>query len=399
MRNAKLLLTGLMAVLLLAACTPKGAEPLSVEDTPPNHYLRGMELIDQGKAAEAGRRFARALELDPKYAPGFAGQALVSALGVASQVDADHRKIELDKFRELLDKGYSKAKTPADKFIVAVTAVRAETAAKDAKWIKAASKWYDKGHVIKDVNEDSLPYYRNVEVLDYFMGAAWLEADEYHKAKDALGKVVSKDVGKWHQKANALYARVQKIERAIANYTVTDVSKAIAAKEEVSRADLVALLVNELNLDKLFAGRLSAKPVPEASFEPADVVDHPFKVEIVDVLKWNVRGLEPEYDATTKAELFHPGDPVSRKEMALALEDILIKVSGDESLSNKYFGQETSPYGDVKPTEAYYNAVVNVVTRNLMETDLSGAFRPDDNLDGAELLLAVVRLRNAVNIY
>ena len=89
----------------------------------------------------------------------------------------------------------------------------------------------------------------------------------------------------------------------------------------------------------------------------------------------------------------------SRKEMALALEDILIKVSGDESLANKFFGQTSSPYGDVKPTEAYYNAVVNVVSRNLMETDLSSAFRPNDDLDGAELLLAVVRLRNAVNVY
>ena len=85
--------------------------------------------------------------------------------------------------------------------------------------------------------------------------------------------------------------------------------------------------------------------------------------------------------------------------MALALEDVLIKVSGDETLANKYFGQESSPYVDVKPTAAYYNAVVNVVSRNLMETDLTGAFRPDDDLDGAELLLAVVRLRNAVNVY
>jgi len=154
-----------------------------------------------------------------------------------------------------------------------------------------------------------------------------------------------------------------------------------------------------LNLDKLFAGKLSAKPLPEASFIPADVVDNPFKVEIVDVLKWNVRGLEPVHDATTKAELFKPADPVTRKEMALALEDILIKVSGDESLSSKYLGQESSPYADVRTTEACYNAVVNVVTRNLMETNLSGAFRPDDDLDGAELLLAVVRLRNAVNAY
>lgn len=395
MRNVKLMIVGLMAVFLLAGCGPKGARPMSVEDTPPNHYLRGMDAIDDGNVAEAARRFARALELDPKYAPGFAGQALVVAMGVEAQPDAKHRDIEIDKFRDLLKDAYGK--TANDKFIACVTAIRAEAAAKDAKWIKDAAKWYDKGRVIKKIDEGALPYYRNVEALDYFMGRAWFEAGEYTKAQDALGKVVGADMNKWHQPANELYARVQKIERAIANYTVTGVSRAIAAKESVSRADVAALVVSELNLDKLF-GRLDVLQ-PQADFIPADVVDHSFKIEIVEILKWNVRGLEPEYDSTTKAELFNPGEPVNRKEMALVLEDILIKVSGDESLSTKYFGQETSPYGDVKPTEAHYNAVVNVVTRNLMETDLSGAFRPDENLDGAELLLAVVRLRNAVNVY
>jgi hypothetical protein len=397
MRCHTLFFAGLMAVVLLAGCGPKGAESTSPEDTPPNHYLRGMELVDAGRLAEAQVRFARALELDPKYAPGFAGQALVAAMGVEAQPDAEHREIELDKFRFLLDRGYTKAKTSADKFIVALTGIRAETAAKDAKWIKGAEKWHAKGRIIKKIDEGALPYYRNIEALDYFMGKARFEAGEYDKAKDLFGQVMGTDVGKWHQPANDLFARIQKIEQAIANYTVTGVSRAIAAKDAVSRADVAALIVSELNPAKLF-GRLSAL-APKADFVPADVVDHPFKAEIVEVLKWNIRGLEPIYDNGVKAELFKPAESVSRKQMALALEDILIKVSGDESLSRKYFGQETSPYGDVKPTEAYYNAVVNMVTRNLMETDLSGAFRPDDNLDGAELLLALVRLRNAVNVY
>ena len=34
-----------------------------------------------------------------------------------------------------------------------------------------------------------------------------------------------------------------------------------------------------------------------------------------------------------------------------------------------------------------------------MEPDLSGAFRPDDYVDGAELILAVMRLRNVMNIH
>jgi len=397
MRMRKLFFAMCVCLLAFAGCTPKGATSISAEDTPPNHYLRGMELIDGGNAAEAGVRFARALELDPKYAPALAGQALVVALGVKSQADAAHRAVDADKFRGLLDSGYAKARTSGDKFIVAVTAIRAETAAMEAKWLKAAQAWYDKASVIRKIDAASLPYYGNADSLQYFMGRAWFAAGEYAKAEDSLGRVVGMKVGKWHQPAGALYARAQKIERAIANYTVTDVSKAIAAEDKVSRADVAVLLVNELDPDNLFSARLGTAPAPTASFVPADVLGAPCKTEILDILKWNIRGLEPVYDKTTKSELFMPGAPVSRKEMALVLEDVLIKITGDGALASRYLGQGSSPYPDVAPTAACYNAVVNAVSRNLMETDLTGAFRPDDDLDGAELLLAVVRLRNAVN--
>ena len=400
MQSMKFIVTGLVMALLLAACGPKGAEQTSPEDTPPNRYRAGMELVDEGKLTEAAGMFARAIELDPDYAPGYAGQALLAAMEVPTQPDAKHLKVQLSNFRDLLSKASSEASQPADKLIVATTGVRCETVAKDGKdnkWMKKVAKWYDKGAIIKNVDEGSLPYYENVEALQFFMGKAWFEAGEYTKSKEMLAMVVGSDMGKWHTKANALYARVQKIEQAIANYTVSGVSKAIAAKEQVSRADVATLIVIELKLDSLFSGKLSATEAPGADFIPADVIDHPFKREILNVMKWNVRGLEPIADATTRANLFKPNKPVDRKEMSLVLEDIIIKVSGDDSLATKWLGQDSSPYPDVKPSAAYYNSVVNVVTRNLMETDIAGRFRPNDDLDGAELLLSVVRLRNAVN--
>ncbi|MGE4299019.1 MAG: S-layer homology domain-containing protein [Desulfovibrionaceae bacterium] len=381
----------------LVACAGKGATPLSPEDTPPNHYLQGMQLIDQGKAAEADTRFARAVELEPGYAPGLAGQALVRALGVEGQTDAKHAKLEIDAFRDLLRKAWGKASEREAKFIVSTTAIRAETVAKATGWLKAAWAWHGKATTLRNVDEGALPYYRNTEALSHFMGRALYEAGEYAKAKDQLSLVVGADTGKWHEAANALFARIQKIERAMAHYTVTGVAKAIAAKDTVSRADVAVLLVTELQWDKLFQGKLSAKPMPKATFMPADVEGLPFQAEIMDVLKWNVRGLGTMYDAARHAELFKPMEPVTRKEMAFTLEDILIKVTGDGGQATRYFGQDSSPYPDVRPTEPWYNAVMNVVSRNLMETDLTGAFRPNDNLDGAELLLAVVRLRTALN--
>lgn len=116
-------------------------------------------------------------------------------------------------------------------------------------------------------------------------------------------------------------------------------------------------------------------------------------------MKWNVRGMEPKYDETTRAYLFKPADPVTRGEMAFILEDVLMKLTGDDKIASAYFGQERSPFPDVKATSAFYNAVMNMTTRNIMESELSGEFRVNAPVDGAEALLAIRILRQKINIY
>lgn len=396
MPTLRLLLTATMCLVLLTACGPKGVKPMSPEDTPQNHYLRGMQLVERGEASQAQARFARALELEPHYAPAIAGQALVAAMGVPGQPSAELSNVQTERFRDLAEEGWSDARSSADKFVVAVTAIRAETTAKADGWIKRAARWHAKGRVIRDIAPVDLPYYRNMQALNYFMGRAWFIAGDYEQAKPLLKLVMGTQAGRWHQPANDVFGRIQSIERATANYTIGNVSRTIATKDAVSRADVAALLVIELRLNKLFSDP-AAGTAPEAAFVPADIAEHRFKEEIVTILKWNVRGLEPEYDRSSQAKLFLPEEPVTRGQMALALEDILIKATGDETLAVRYLGQEQSPFIDVKPNTSFYNAAMNSISRSLMETDLSGAFRPEDEMSGAELLLAVVRLRNAVN--
>jgi hypothetical protein len=85
--------------------------------------------------------------------------------------------------------------------------------------------------------------------------------------------------------------------------------------------------------------------------------------------------------------------------MAFILEDILIKLTGDEKLATAYFGQERSPFPDVRPSSSLYNAVMNMTTRSIMESELSGEFRINDPVDGAEALLAIRMLKQKMNIY
>ena len=116
-------------------------------------------------------------------------------------------------------------------------------------------------------------------------------------------------------------------------------------------------------------------------------------------MKWNVRGMEPKYDETTRAYLFKPNDPVSRGEMAFILEDVLIKLTANEKIATAYFGQDNSPFPDVKATSVYYNAVMNMTSRNIMEGELSGEFRVNAPVDGAEALLAIRVLKQKINTY
>jgi tetratricopeptide (TPR) repeat protein len=386
-------------VLVVAGCAPKAITPVSEEDNPAHHYLMGMEMIDKQDVQGAQARFDRALELDRKYAPAMAGKALVAAMRTGAETDKEHQSVELERALDLLDKADSAADGDSQEFQVRVTGIRVYTHARPKKWINGAEKQYKKAMGLKKVKSEELPYYRSMEAASYFMGMAYYKAYQFRDAEDALSKVMSASPGRWHEPASKLFNKVHKIIRASASFTLTDVAKKIAVKEEVCRADAAALLVDEVHLDRLMAGRLGGpEKKGEPEFVPADIADNMFKPEILIVQKWGVRGLEPTYDKTSKAYLFHPAKPISRKELAFSLEDLLIKITGDNTLATKYIGQTNSPYPDVPTTSAGFNSVMNAVTRGLMEPDISGAFRPDDNTDGAELLLAVMRLRNVMNI-
>jgi hypothetical protein len=385
---------------MLIGCAHEGIMPMSEEDNPAHHYLVGMELLDKGDLEQAEAHFDRALKLAPKYPTALAGKALAAAMKTEAYSDEDHRAVELKRALRFIDDAKRSADGDSQEFSVMVTGIRVYTHGKPQKWINNAQDLYDDAKSLKKVNRGELLYYRSEEAADYFMGMAAYKDHQFRDAEDLLANVTQAPPGRWHQPASVLFKKVHKIARATANYTLTDVAKNIAVKDEVVRADMAALLVDDLHLDRLMAGRIPTPGMePKAAFVPADVIGNPFKSEIMIVLKWGVRGLEPKFDPTTQAYLFNPELNITRKELAFTLEDLLTKISGDEGIPTAFFGQNRSPYPDVPPSSPWFNAVMNAVSRNLMESELSGAFRPDDTADGAELLLAVIRLRDAMNIY
>jgi len=392
------LIIGLMFIIV-ACAKPKPAS-ISIEDNPVHHYLQGMEAIEKGKIKEAENHFDRALYLDKNYSPALVGKSLVLAIKAGKQKDIQHKAVDMKKVFSFLKRAKKKADDDSQKFIYHVTAIRVYTESHPKDWLENAEDHYKDALKLKKVDEAKLPYYQTISAAHYFMGLAYYKAYKFKKAEETFAKVISNKPDKWHYKADNLYKKVQKIVRACAHYTLTDVAKKIAVKDQVTKGDVAALLVDELHLDRFLAGRIPIKShMPKADFIPNDILNHPFKDEIITVIKWNIRGLQAQYDPLMKAYLFKPQKPIKRKELAFILEDLLIKLTGNEHLATAYFGTEKSPFPDVPVNVAWFNAVMNVTTRGLMEPDLSGEFRPDDYVDGAELILALMKLRNVMNIY
>lgn len=369
-------------------------------DNPEHHYLVGMKAIEEEKLDIAIEKFERALYCDEKFSKAYSGKAIVKAEKSKLIKDPEVRKIEVDRIEKELKLAKKYAQTVSDEFDYYVAIIRVYTAFKTNNWLEKAEKAYFKAVDIK-VNEFSLIYYEGKESADYFMGLAYFEALDFEKAKDRFKAVLNaKSIGKWHKKADRVWKKADKIVRAMAGVTVGEAGKKIAIKDSITRADLSVLLVNELKIDKLFSGKIPVTSKLEKikhEFIPADIGNHFFKEEILTVLKWKIRGLEPIFDNTAKAYLFKPDKVVKRAEMALILEDVLIKLTGDEKLAVAYFGHEKSPFPDVKATSPIYNAVMNITTRGIMEPELSGEFKPDKPVDGADAMLAIRVLKQKIN--
>jgi len=394
-----LMLTASLA--LATGCATVQPTCTAVEDNASHHYLIGMKALEAGNIAVAQEKFERALYCDEAFSSARSGLAIVYAEKSKAQTDTAFKTVEAERVTEELKKAKKQADRPDQYFDYYAAVIRSDTLVKQKNWLSDAEDAYGEGSKL-NVDERNLTYYLGTEALPYFMSVAWLEGREFQKARDSFSTVLNaKREGKWHEKADKGWKRVDKIVRAMGGITVGDVGKAIAVKDSVSRADLAALLIDELKIEKLMAGRipvasLSAKT---AEFTPADMLNHPFKEEVLTLMKWNVRGMEPKYDDTTRAYLFKPGDPVTRGEMAFVLEDVLVKLTGNDKIATAYFGQDNSPFPDVKATSTFYNAVMNMTSRSIMESELSGEFRINTPVDGAEALLAIRVLRQKINIY
>jgi len=369
----------LLILLVLAAfsfvgCAGKEpAKPVSVMDNPDHHFNNGMKFLDKGEYDNALVEFERAKALDPKYGKAYMGVGLVQGF-----------KGDFDKAFESMKKAKG-----LDGVYAHVGMIRLYSMQRAGDWLKEAEDEFEAGKK-KDAASPELYFH---------MGKAYKVAFEFDKAAAAFKKVL--DLNKdFVGEASQEWALVQKIQRAAPG---TKIGKQIALIDKITRADVAALFIEELNLEKLYkAGKTKEY---DASFKPPegtalaadtitktppamDIVNHPLKADIDAAINLGIRGLEPFPDHT-----FAPGMVISKANYAMMVEDILIKVSGDEKLATKFIGA-VSPFPDVRSDHYAFNSIMVCTTRGLMEAKLDGYFGLEESLSGADALLVIRRMKD-----
>jgi hypothetical protein len=364
---------------LIAGCAPKARKAGGYMDTPQSHCKEGMKYYNDGKYDKAQEEFNLATSLDLKFAPAYAGLALVMA-----------QKGDFKEAIKLADKCQSLDNKIVDGFIAKGIVITMQNEGKPAKgWLKDVEKEYEKALKIDPQNSEV--YYRR--------GVCYKKAYEFGKAADDFRKVL--DLKKdWTKEADDQWQLVQMIERAAPG---TDVGKRIALVEKIGRADIAALFVSELDIDKLiekkrpknydnsFKAPTDAREMKVDSVvsmqDVTDISNHWAKNFITDIVSLKIRGLEPYPDHT-----FHPDQLVNRGEYAMVVEEAIIAVLRDPSLATKHIGTE-SRFPDVNPSHPAYNAVCNAVDKGVMDAEMNGEFGLNKSVSGPEALLVIRKIK------
>ncbi len=388
--RVRLIVCILLAVVWLAGCGKEPRVPSGSMDTPEHHYRTGMHFLDKKDPVSAMQAFNRALELDPDYGPALAGKGLAKAM----QGDAD---ASLDQIED----GEDEAKTPDQELRSYIAKIRAYTALA-AKGKMDAEELVEESEDVFDDAMDLIDDDPKLEdpALYYYQGEAYLQALRFERAEDMFNRTVRLGRG-MEDKAKQRWELVQKVRRAEPE---TLIGKRIALMDEVSRADMAALLTEELGFEKFFSRTQELSDgsfkSPDAAVQSAatpqarDAAGHPLQQDIEMVSSYGIRGLQPYPDGS-----FRPDQPLSKAEVAMILEDIFARATNDPGLYTRFIGQ-ASPFTDVRSDLPYFNAVMLCTTRGVLNTGVrSGTFSPLSPVSGVDAVLAIKKLKSELNVF
>lgn len=373
-----------MVFLLLAAgltgcaSTSQPTASGAIMDDPFHAVSTGHRFLKTGNIEAARQQFERALEMDDDYAPAYSGLA-----NVALAKDNEKNAFQFAR------KAMAKAASESPEYLEGGTVLmESYLRFKPAGWLESMEALW------KEIRTD----YAEPAGAAMVMGRGYEAADQYLNASVCYNRVL-----RWNgEHVKTADTHLQDMYRRLRAEPGSRVGKQMARQEQITRGDLAAFLIEELKINDYLDSKKPLKykagfQTPQQFSQPAETVEvppdvggHAFEADIATILGHEIRGLELFPDGK-----FHPDDAVSRAAFALVMEDILVRVKNEPLLRRAFVGN-ASPFPDVADDHYAFNAMVVCTTRNFLAADLDGAFAPDNPVSGAELLLAVRRLREEI---
>ncbi len=325
--------------------------------------------------------------------PFFRHLLLMTALGAFAGAQADVRQAFLDKLasdkrdlesyigltalelkednleeaKKIQKRGLRYARENEDKLALRTLGIQIERADRNAK---GALSEYKRGVRVK--TSDAYP------ALHFAMAEVYFDNRDFAEARAMLGLSLAADSMN-NERAEAMLAHVQQVERAVA---ITRSEFAYSAS--INRAEVARLLNQDLGMGQHIP-QAKAKSVGETSDQGlTDYASSDYKDDILASHRLNLRSFRITNGA------FSPEKAMTRGELAMLVEDIL---HAKFQISRTAFIGTASPFSDLKSNSTSFNAVMSAVTRGLMQGREDGTIGPADLVTGAESILVLHNLK------
>jgi len=155
--------------------------------------------------------------------------------------------------------------------------------------------------------------------------------------------------------------------------------KDITLSKTVRRDELANLLYNVYNVSRYI------RSSREQAEEFTDISKSIYADEIKGLRRM---GLFSFIEGTS----FYPFEIVTRRDMAMVIEDFVVLATGNKGYRNKYTGEKSSPIKDVPVKSESYNTLRLVMEKGIMDPSLSGDMYPDDAMSGLQTLLTLKKM-------
>jgi tetratricopeptide (TPR) repeat protein len=353
-----------VGLMVLAMCGCGYHRTVSRINSPDYHLANGQKFLLKGMLPEAEREFVTALDLDSRNVASLVGLALVKV-----------KQENFLKARQLLERASNLALDQQSQYMVQIAYLRMHTEEKGKDWLDEALKWYEQAVRSNATAPDAY----------YYMGVAYKESYNFQDAKNLFEKA--------REFPGGLQAEATR-EAALMETILDNPPQTLAGKKAVlagrlHRAHMAALLVQELGL-----GQWITVPGSEGveKISIPDIQEHIYRRDIETVAQWGIQGLELDAQGA-----FRPEEPLTRLNLAIIFQDVIIKATGKKDLAYLY-QRRKNPFSDLPKESPYFNAAMLNVVLGIMPLPASDTeeFDPLGSVSGTDALRAIHQLKQKI---